>query len=70
MSVSYALSELKKGLCKSHQIVKAVNKDKHFPVFEVALLKDSGKRIRPHRIWNVHEALAVIDRNDHPAYIW
>jgi len=46
----YALSKLKKGLCKSHQMVKAMNKDKHFPVFEVASLKDGWKRMRPHRV--------------------
>ena len=46
----FALSELKKGLYKSHQIAKAVNKDKHVPVSEAALFKDGGKRIRPHRI--------------------
>lgn len=56
-----ALSELKKGLCKSHQIVKAVNKDKHFPLLEVASLKHGGKRMRPHRVWNLYEALAEMD---------
>lgn len=37
-----ALSELKKGLYKSHQIVKAVNKDKHFPVLRSPCSKMGG----------------------------
>lgn len=41
-----------------------MKEDKHVLVPVDAFLKEGGKRIRPHRVWNVQEVQAAIDFNE------